>query len=137
MKAKGKWIKYTDCRTTVSRILGGSNLELADLIEQECSQRSWTNIITRIWPKTKYIASIVTGQMVHYVPTLDFYSNNLPMISPFYASSETMFGVNVNPLCKPLDVSYTFMPNVSYFEFLLVDKANKAEIVDLVDVKLG
>ncbi|CAH8391657.1 unnamed protein product [Eruca vesicaria subsp. sativa] len=131
------WIKDPICRRSVSLILGGPNLELADLIEQECNQTSWKGIITRIWPNTKYIISIVTGQMAHYVPTLDFYSNKLPLISPFYASSETMFGVNVNPLCKPLDVSYTFMPNVSYFEFLLVDEVNKVEIVDLVDVKLG
>ncbi|ESQ36219.1 hypothetical protein EUTSA_v10009803mg [Eutrema salsugineum] len=132
-----KWIKDVDCRSSVSLILGGPNLELADLIEQECSQKSWEGIITRIWPKTKYLESIVTGQMAHYIPTLDFYSNKLPFISPFYASSETMFGINVNPLCKPQDVSYTFLPNVSYFEFLLVNEVNKVEIVDLVDVKLG
>ncbi|XP_019088002.1 PREDICTED: 4-substituted benzoates-glutamate ligase GH3.12-like isoform X2 [Camelina sativa] len=50
---------------------------------------------------------------------------------------ETMFGINMNPLCKPEDVSYTFLPNFSYFEFLLVDAGDKVEIVDLVDVKLG
>ncbi|KAF8104037.1 hypothetical protein N665_0181s0058 [Sinapis alba] len=130
-------IEDIECRRSVSLILGGPNLELADLIEQECSKNSWKGIITRIWPKTKYIGCTVTGQMAHYVPTLDFYSNKLPLISPIYASSETMFGINVNPLCKPLDVSYTFMPNVSYFEFLLVNEANKVEIVDLVDVNLG
>ncbi|KAL1214073.1 4-substituted benzoates-glutamate ligase GH3.12 [Cardamine amara subsp. amara] len=73
--------------------------------------------------------------MVQYIPTLEFYSNNLPLISPSYSSTETMFGVNVNPLCKPQDVSYTFLPNLSYFEFISVDERNNEEIVDLVDVK--
>ncbi|CAN8295228.1 unnamed protein product [Cochlearia groenlandica] len=132
-----EWIKDNDCRSSVSLILGGPNPELADLIEQECSQVSWKGIITRIWPRTKYISSVVTGQMAHYIPMLDYYSNNVPLISPSYVSSETVFGINVNPLCKTQDVSYTFMPNVTYFEFLLVDEENKVEIFDLVDVKLG
>ncbi|KAG2277022.1 hypothetical protein Bca52824_059577 [Brassica carinata] len=58
-------------------------------------------------------------------------------VLPAYGSSETMFGVNVNPLCKPEDVSYTFMPNISYFEFILADEGNKGEIVDLVHVEIG
>lgn len=68
---------------------------------------------------------------------LEFYSNKVHLFSPAYGSSETMFGVNVNPLCKPEDVSYTFMPNISYFEFILADKGNEGEIVDLVNVEIG
>ncbi|CDY26022.1 BnaC06g06020D [Brassica napus] len=34
-----------DCRRSVSTIIGGPNPELADLVEQECSQRSWEGII--------------------------------------------------------------------------------------------
>ncbi|KAH0889182.1 hypothetical protein HID58_051611 [Brassica napus] len=79
----------------------------------------------------------MTGQMAQHIPTLEFYSNKLPLISSSYVSSETMFGINMNPLCKPQDVSYTFMPHFSYFEFLLVDVGDEVKIVDLVDVKLG
>nr|VDD60013.1 unnamed protein product [Brassica oleracea] len=75
--------------------------------------------------------------MSQYVPVLEFYSNKLPLISAGNSSSETLFGINVNPLCKPQDVSYTFLPNMSYFEFLPVDEGNNGEIVDLVNVKLG
>lgn len=131
------WITDISCRGSVSKILGEPNPELAGLIETECKQRSWEGIIPRIWPKAKLIECVATGQMAQYVPTLEFYSNKLPLISPSYVSSETMFGINMNPLCKPQDVSYTFMPNLSYFEFLLVDVGDKVEIVDLVDVKLG
>ncbi|RID69378.1 hypothetical protein BRARA_C01476 [Brassica rapa] len=132
-----EWITDISCRDSVSKILGEPNPELADLIENECNQKSWEGIIQRLWPKTKFIESIATGQMAQHIPTLEFYSNKLPLISSSYVSSETMFGINMNPLCKPQDVSYTFMPHFSYFEFLLVDAGDEFEIVDLVDVKLG
>lgn len=132
------WITDLSCRESVSAILGGANLELADLIEHECSQSSWEGIIIRLWPNIKFIESISTGQMSQYIPVLEFYSNKLPLISPFYGASEAMFGVNVDPLCNPQDVSYTFIPTMSYFEFVRVDEGNiNDEIVDLVDVKLG
>ncbi|KAL9309035.1 putative GH3 family protein [Arabidopsis thaliana] len=132
-----EWITDRGCRDSVSVILGGPNPELADLIEHRCSHKSWEGMITKLWPNVKYIQTIITGQMSQYIPILEFYSNKLPLISPRYASSETIFGVNLNPLCKPNNVSYTFLPNMSYFEFLLVDEENNDEIVDLVNVKLG
>ncbi|KAG7594248.1 GH3 family [Arabidopsis thaliana x Arabidopsis arenosa] len=132
-----EWISDLSCRDSVSIILGGPNSELAELIEKECNKKSWKGIITRLWPSTKFIQTTVTGQSAQYIPILEFYSNKLPLISPSYVSSETMFGVNVNPLCKPEDVSYTFIPTMSYFEFLLADEGNNDEIVDLVNVKLG
>ncbi|KAF3522116.1 hypothetical protein F2Q69_00046929 [Brassica cretica] len=110
-----------DCRRSVSTIIGGPNPELADLVEQECSQRSWEGIIPRLWPKAKYIECILTGQMAQYVPILEFYSDKLPLVSKVYGSSESIFGMNVDPLCKPQDVSYIFVSNISYFEFLPVD----------------
>ncbi|XP_019098874.1 PREDICTED: 4-substituted benzoates-glutamate ligase GH3.12-like [Camelina sativa] len=132
-----EWIEDTSCRNCVSEILGGPNPELANLIEKECNQISWGGIICRLWPKTKFVECVITGQMTHYIPTLEFYSNKLPIVSMKYFSSETSIGINLNPLCKPQDVSYTFMPKMAYFEFLLVDEANEVKIVDLVDVNLG
>lgn len=119
------WITDLSCRDAVTKILGGGNSELADLVEEECNKKSWKAIIARLWPKVKFVQSIITGQNAQYIPMLEFYSNKLPLSSPLYASSETLFGVNVNPLCKPHDVSYTFMPNFSDFEFLLADEGNK------------
>uniref|UniRef100_A0A1J3JBY2 4-substituted benzoates-glutamate ligase GH3.12 n=1 Tax=Noccaea caerulescens TaxID=107243 RepID=A0A1J3JBY2_NOCCA len=132
-----EWITDLGCRDSVSNILKGPNPQLADLIEHECSRTSWEGMITRLWPNIKFIQTIVSGQMSQYIPVLDFYSNKLPLISSYYLASETMFGVNVNPLCNPQYVSYTFIPSMSYFEFLLVDEGNNDEIVDLVEVKLG
>ncbi|CAH2036682.1 unnamed protein product [Thlaspi arvense] len=131
------WITDLSCRASVSTILKGPNPGLADLIQQICSHKSWQGIIRQLWPNAKYIEGVFTGQMAQYVPTLEFYSDKLPLISPTYASSETFFGINVNPLCKPQDVTYTFMPNIAFFEFLPVDKESNNDIVDLADVKLG
>lgn len=127
--------------------------QLAEFIEGECGMESWQGIITRLWPNTKYIDVIVTGTMSQYIPTLDYYSNGLPLVCTMYASSECFFGVNLNPLCKPSEVSYTLIPTLGYFEFLPVDRNNgvtkyismpkslnekeKQEMVDLADVKLG
>ncbi|KAG8386230.1 hypothetical protein BUALT_Bualt03G0127300 [Buddleja alternifolia] len=114
--------------------------ELAGFIESECRKESWQGIITRLWPNTKYIDVIVTGTMSQYIPILDYYGNGLPLVCTMYASSECYFGVNLNPLCEPDDVSYTLIPTMCYYEFLPVHRNNEKEqqeVVDLADVKLG
>ncbi|KAJ4850329.1 hypothetical protein Tsubulata_006739 [Turnera subulata] len=156
------WITDPGCRTSVSSILGKPYPELSELIECECRGKSWEGIIRKLWPKTKYIEVIVTGSMAQYIPTLEFYSGGLPLVSTMYASSECYFGINFKPLSKPSDVSYTILPNMAYFEFIPVEKDHEQvvhnvqcngnsdqnctskgneeenlETVDLVDVKLG
>lgn len=115
--------------------------ELADFVLAECSKDDWEGIITRIWPNTKYLDVIVTGAMAQYIPTLDYYSGGLPLACTMYASSECYFGLNLNPMCKPAEVSYTIMPNMAYFEFLPHDPSRSgtvdSELVDLVDVEVG
>ncbi|CAL5402880.1 unnamed protein product [Camellia sinensis] len=139
-------------REAVMKILE-PNTKFADFVEAECGRESWQGIITRLWPNTKYVDVIVTGTMSQYIPTLDYYSNGLPLVCTMYGSSECYFGVNLNPLCKPSEVSYTLIPNMAYFEFLPVHRNNgvtnsitmpkslnekeQQELVDLVDVKLG
>ncbi|KAH1098528.1 hypothetical protein J1N35_015449 [Gossypium stocksii] len=156
------WITDPGCRKVVSLVLNKPKPELADLIEHECSSKSWEGIIKKLWPRTKYIEVIVTGSMAQYVSTLEYYSGGLPLVSTMYASSECYFGINFKPLSKPWDVSYTLIPNMAYFEFLPVKKKNEdgaqyvqcngvckencmeketekedVETVELVDVKLG
>ncbi|XP_039001571.1 indole-3-acetic acid-amido synthetase GH3.6 isoform X2 [Hibiscus syriacus] len=148
----GSQITDQSVREAVMNILK-PDPELADFIEAECSKDSWQGIITRLWPNTKYVDVIVTGTMSQYIPTLDYYSNGLPLVCTMYASSECYFGVNLNPLCKPSEVSYTLIPTMAYFEFLPIQRNNgvsnsisvpktlnekeQQELVDLVDVKLG
>ncbi|CAN4107774.1 unnamed protein product [Withania somnifera] len=116
------------------------NPELADFVVEECCKENWEGIITRIWPKTKYLDVIVTGAMAQYIPTLDYYSGGLPKVCTMYAASECYFGLNLNPICKPSEVSYTIMPNMGYFEFLPQDPTSTyspTNLVDLVDVEVG
>lgn len=107
---------------------------LAEFIRQECKSDNWERIITRIWPNTKYLDVIVTGAMAQYIPTLEYYSGGLPMACTMYASSECYFGLNLNPMSKPSEVSYTIMPNMAYFEFIPL---GGSKAVELVDVKIG
>ncbi|CAI9752888.1 unnamed protein product [Fraxinus pennsylvanica] len=137
--------KITDPSLTecMSKILE-PNLELAQFIKKECQGENWERIITRIWPNTKYLDVIVTGAMAQYIPTLDYYSGGLPLACTMYASSECYFGLNLKPICKPSEVSYTIMPNMGYFEFLPHDPVNPVKLsrdspprlVDLADVEV-
>ncbi|KAK6121543.1 hypothetical protein DH2020_044716 [Rehmannia glutinosa] len=116
------------------------NPELADFIARECAKDSWEGIIIKIWPNTKFIKTVVTGSMAQYIPTLDYYSGGLPLASLMYASSECYFGINLNPMCKPSEVSYTIMPNMAYFEFLPHEpnspELTQPEPVDLANVEI-
>ncbi|XP_073281627.1 probable indole-3-acetic acid-amido synthetase GH3.1, partial [Primulina huaijiensis] len=119
---------------------------LADFICKECGEDNWERIITRIWPNTKYLDVIVTGAMAQYIPTLDYYSGGLPKACTMYASSECYFGLNLNPMCNPSEVSYTIMPNMAYFEFLpnepssnstVSSRRSPAKLVDLANLEIG
>lgn len=151
-KLNSSKINDSSVRDSVMKILKPDK-ELANFVEAECGKESWEGIITRLWPNTKYIDVIVTGTMSQYIPTLDFYSNGLPIVCTMYASSECYFGINLNPLCKPSEVSYTLIPTMAFFEFLPVHRKNGCvnsisdpaslgkdknhELLDLVDVKVG
>ncbi|KAI3971628.1 hypothetical protein MKW92_049925 [Papaver armeniacum] len=134
-------------REAVKKILVKPDPELADFIETECKRdASWKGIISRLWPNAKYIDAIITGSMSQYIPSMDFYSNGLPFVSTWYACSETFFGINLDPLCKPNEIAYTLIPNIAYFEFLPILKENEEknnnqqeqhELVELAEVKLG
>ncbi|XP_050261003.1 probable indole-3-acetic acid-amido synthetase GH3.1 [Quercus robur] len=138
--------KITDpaLKETMTRILK-PDPEMSNFITKECSKEDWEGILTRIWPNTKYLDVIVTGAMAQYIPTLDHYSGGLPLACTMYASSECYFGLNLNPMCKPSEVSYTIMPNMAYFEFLPHDpnsaswttRDSPPKLVDLVDVEVG
>ncbi|MCO5563232.1 hypothetical protein L7F22_016869 [Adiantum nelumboides] len=135
-------------RKGVERQIEGPNPALAMQVEEECCRQPlWQGIIRRLWPRAKCVQCAVTGSMEQYIPMLEFFSGGLPLVSPRYAASECLFGINMNPLCSPYEVSYTFLPNMAYFEFLPLQAANEddndensihqSQLVDLVNVKLG
>jgi auxin responsive GH3 family protein len=127
-------------REAVAGVLLRPDPELAQFVRAECAKGDWAGIVTRIWPKTKYLDTTVTGSMAPYVPALSYYSGGLPIASTTYASSECCFGINLRPMCDPSEVSYTIMPNMAYFEFLPADAADDAtasELVELAAVEAG
>lgn len=122
------------------------NPDLAQFIIKECEGENWERIIPRMWPNTKYLDVIVTGAMAQYRPLLDFYSGGLPQSCTMYASSECYFGLNLRPMTKPEEVTYTIMPNMGYFEFIPHDDSADSVklsrdsppwLVDLADVEVG
>lgn len=121
-------------REAVGSILLQPNPELARFIRKECCKEDWSGIITRIWPNTKYLGTIVTGSMAQYVSTLNYYSAGLPLVSDIYGASEGDFGINLHPICDPLEVSYTFMPNTAYCEFLPVGASDADDVNHLVEL---
>ncbi|KAE8667032.1 Indole-3-acetic acid-amido synthetase GH3.17 [Hibiscus syriacus] len=130
------WITDSGCKNAASSILK-ANSELADLIENIC-MKSWEGIIRKLWPKTKYIGTICTGAMMQYTAELEFYCGGLPLVSGFYGCSEGAVGINLEPRSKPLDVSYTFLPNSVYFEFVPIKEecvANSPNLVESVETK--
>ncbi|PPD66512.1 hypothetical protein GOBAR_DD36610 [Gossypium barbadense] len=137
------WITDPGCRNAVSSILTRPNPELADTIEHIYGNESWEGIIKKLWPKAKYINSVITGTMSQYISLLDFYGGGIPLVSPScYGSLESTFGINLNPLSNPYDISYTFLPNMAYFEFLPVDKdgeekAQESDFDDLYRYRVG
>ncbi|KAG6767026.1 hypothetical protein POTOM_028205 [Populus tomentosa] len=136
-------VTNSSIRECMAKILK-PNQELAEFITRECSDENWERIITRIWPNTKYLDVIVTGSMAQYIPTLDYYSGGLPKPCTMYASSECFFGLNLRPMSKPSEVSYTIMPNMGYFEFLPHDpsapgfsRESPPRLLDLADLEVG
>ncbi|XP_039058870.1 indole-3-acetic acid-amido synthetase GH3.17-like isoform X1 [Hibiscus syriacus] len=141
-------ITDSGCRSAASLIMK-PNPQLADMIQNICKSKSWEGIIRKLWPKANYVRCVCTGVMSHYTEELEFYCRGLPLVSAAYASSEAQYGINLNPLCKPADASYTFLPNMAYFEFLPVKNDHDESIemrsndnedtesVDLVNVKPG
>ncbi|CAN6357532.1 unnamed protein product [Urochloa humidicola] len=128
----------------VAGVLRRPDAELAEFIRGECSKGDWASIITRVWPNAQCLDTIVTGSMAQYVPTLNYYSGSLPIISDIYGSSECYFGINLRPMCDPYEVSYTIMPNMAYFEFLPIDMdaagaadATAEQLVELANVEAG
>ncbi|KAK8339347.1 hypothetical protein V6Z11_A08G029500 [Gossypium hirsutum] len=146
------WITDSGCRKAASLILK-PNPKLADLLEDICSCKSWEGIVRKLWPRTKYIGTVCTGAMLQFTAELEFYCGGLPLVSGFYACSEGAIAINLEPLSKPSDVSYTVLPNTVYYEFLpikedcVTDSQNQVQLhtsrhkdtetVDLVNVKPG
>ena len=78
--------------------------------------------------------------MLQYRPMLESYGGGLPVVSMLCLCSESLHGINLQPICKPSEVSYTLLPHVAYFEFIPHEPEKETTVIELVDlskVKLG
>ncbi|KAF3787052.1 putative indole-3-acetic acid-amido synthetase GH3-1 [Nymphaea thermarum] len=73
-------LKITDpsIRAAVAKLLK-PDPDTARFVRDNCSDQNWEGIITKIWPRTKYLDVIVTGAMAQYIPSLNYYGGGLPL----------------------------------------------------------
>ena len=60
-----------------------------------CSNKNLWGIINKIWPKLKIIICGKSAAFNIYEPRINFYTNNIPIYSSLYASTEMTFGINL------------------------------------------
>ncbi|CAO2194222.1 unnamed protein product [Urochloa humidicola] len=135
-------------RRAVSALLAAPNPPLADEVARKCGElRDWHGVIPALWPSAKYVSTILTGSMEHYVKKLRHYAGSLPLVATDYGASEGMIGANVEPETPPESATFAVLPNNAYFEFIPLktsddagagaDKFCSAEPVGLPDVTVG
>ena len=113
------------------------NPVLADSIASKCrgltskralgSGGAWKGAVRILWPRCKYLLSILTGAMEVYVEKLEFYTGGaVPLVSADYAATEGWIGVNAGPSLRPSDVSFTILPTLAFFEFIPLSRAARS-----------
>jgi auxin responsive GH3 family protein len=140
-------ITNLEVRNAMEKILK-PNPELTSMIERECPKNNWACVISRIWPNTMFIASVLSGSMQQYVPIVRYFVGDISLISFCYFASEcNIVGLNLQLDCAPNKVEYMILPEIAYFEFIpFIDALNDdnlnndntgeaLQVVDLVDVE--
>ncbi|XP_027927927.1 indole-3-acetic acid-amido synthetase GH3.10-like isoform X2 [Vigna unguiculata] len=113
-------IKIPKMRDAVLGIIS-SNPSLASKLEASCLELEavdWFGLVPKLWPNAKYVCSIMTGSMQHYLKKLRHYANGVPLVSGDYGSTESWIGINVDPSLPPEKVTFAVVPTFSYFEFI-------------------
>ncbi|KAH7445180.1 hypothetical protein KP509_02G111200 [Ceratopteris richardii] len=119
---------------------------------ESLSTTGWGGVIQLLWPRCKYVLSIMTGAMEAYVEKLShFAGQKLPLVSADYAATEGWIGANIDPRSSPpSSVSFTVLPNLAYFEFIPLKRSSigththsssaayeEGNPVRMIDVKIG
>lgn len=105
--------------------------QLASVIARKCRQlqdADWHSAIPELWPRCKYVHSIMTGAMEQYVQRLQQYAGKVPLVSADYGATEAWIAVNVNPRSPPNNVSFTVVPSLAYFEFIPLYRPRYREV---------
>ncbi|CAL4959033.1 unnamed protein product [Urochloa decumbens] len=134
-------------RRAVSALLAAPDPALADEVARACAAalgRGWRGVVPALWPNARYVHTIVTGSMEHYVRKLRHYAGGLPLVAMDYGASEGMVGANVEPEMPPESATFAVVPNIAYFEFIPLKNGGaadasyaEAEPVSLTEVTVG
>ncbi|EFJ13471.1 hypothetical protein SELMODRAFT_234778 [Selaginella moellendorffii] len=128
-------VKDVKLRAAVAGVLR-EDPDSAGSIEEVCSSNvSWDQgIVLKLWPKAKYLLTVVTGDMKPYIPALRRYAGGVHIMGREYIGSEGVYGININPATEPENVVFTLVPTTLYMEFLRL-RDNK--LVDSSDLEIG
>ncbi|CAD6240613.1 unnamed protein product [Miscanthus lutarioriparius] len=108
-------------RRAVSALLAPPNPALADEVALRCAEAGlcdWRGVVPALWPNARYVHTIVTGSMEHYVRKIRHYAGGLPLVAMDYGASEGMVGANVEPEVPPESATFAVVPDIAYFEFI-------------------
>ncbi|CAO2205132.1 unnamed protein product [Urochloa humidicola] len=95
-------------RRAVSALLAAPDPDLAGEVARKCAaalRRGWRGVIPAMWPNARYVNTIVTGSMGHYVRNLRHYAGGLPLVAFDYGATEGMVGANVSRPRSPLSLA--------------------------------
>ncbi|CAA3002170.1 jasmonic acid-amido synthetase JAR1 [Olea europaea subsp. europaea] len=129
-------ITIPSVRKAVLDIISVPNPSLAKRVISKCvelEEMDWFGLIPKLWPNAKYVYSIMTGSMQHYLTKLRHYAGDLPLVSGDYGSTESWIGVNVDPCCPPEKVSFAVVPTFSYFEFIPLNRSENEDGKSAID----
>lgn len=110
------------------------NASRADELEKQF-KIGFEGIAKRIWPNLVYIAAVTGANFSIYDDKLAYYTDNLPVYSPVYASSEAAIGIN--PYANK--IQYVIIPDTVFYEFIPVDKLNESnpETLSIDELKVN
>ncbi|EFJ09990.1 hypothetical protein SELMODRAFT_427552 [Selaginella moellendorffii] len=107
------------------------------------TESRWSGLLPLLWPRAKYVHTVVTGAMEPYIPVLKKYAGDKLAIVGFdYSASEGYLGINMRPATPPEEVVFTLIPYTMFFEFIPVDPEEvpdhqKGETLGFKDLQVG
>ena len=100
-----------------------ANPQRAEQLRNEF-QKGMEGICKRIWPSCAVGGMIITGGLAHHAKLLAAHAmKGIQLVSAFHASSEGMIGMNMRS--DPNDISYSFLIELIFFEFIAEEDCDK------------
>lgn len=98
--------------------------------------KGFANIVPRIWPQMRYLATVTTGSFSIYMPRLrSLTGKTLPIYTPCHAASEAIIGINLRPDRN----DYVLALGGAHFEFIPLAQSDedRPATVDINELRIG